>query len=122
MSVKLFLLNLDKVIVAEVHGGNSEHLIPKPDPFPCLTDGVQYLAEQAGAYWLIDAIFSHRRREPFQIWTLKKNTDDNGAVLTMQEDSGEPIKVRQEMPFTDFPLDQIKLYLIDGVVLLPSEY
>ena len=86
------------------------------------TDGVQYLAEQAGAYWLIDAIFSYRRRESFQIWTLKKNADDNDAVLTMQEDTGEPIKVRQKIPYTDFPLDQISLYLIDGVLLLTSEY
>ena len=86
------------------------------------TDGVQYLAEQAGAYWLIDAIFSHRRRESFQVWTLKKNADDNGAVLTMQEDSGERAKVRQKIPYTDFPLDQISLYLIDGVLLLTSEY
>lgn len=85
------------------------------------TDGVQYLAEQAGAYWLIDAVFSYRRREPFQVWTLRKN-DDNSAVLTMQEDSGEPAKVRQTIPFTDFPLDHIKLYLIDSVLLLPSEY
>ena len=86
------------------------------------TDGVQYLAEQAGAYWLIDAIFSYRRREPFQIWTLKKNADDSGAVLTMQEDSGERAKVRQKIPYTDFPLDQISLYLIDNVLLLTSEY
>ena len=85
------------------------------------TDGVKYLAEKAGAYWLIDAILSYRRREPFQIWTLKKD-DDNTAVLTMQEDSGEPAKVSQKIPFTDFPLDQVKLYLIDGVILLPSEY
>ena len=85
------------------------------------TDGVKYLAEKAGAYWLIDAVLSYRRREPFQLWTLKKD-DDNTAVLTMQEDSGEPTKVSQEIPFTDFPLDQIKLYLIDGVILLPSEY
>jgi len=61
------------------------------------TDGVQYLAEQAGAYWLVDAVFSYRRRESFQIWTLKKNADDNGAVLTMQEDSGERAKVRQKI-------------------------
>ena len=85
------------------------------------TDGVQYLAKQAGAYWLIDAVFSYRRREPFQVWTLKKN-DDNSAVLTMQEDSGEPAKVRQKIPFTDFPLNRIKLYLIDSVLLLTSEY
>ncbi len=86
------------------------------------TDGVQYLAEKAGAHWLVDAVFSHRRREPFQIWTLKKNDDDR-AVLTMQEDTGEPVKVRQKIiPYTDFPLDQIQLYLIDNVLLLTSEY
>jgi hypothetical protein len=85
------------------------------------TDGVQYLAEKAGAHWLVDAVFSHRRREPFQIWTLKKNADDS-AVLTMQEDSGECAKVRQKIPYTDFPLDQISLYLIDNVLLLTSEY
>ena len=85
------------------------------------TDGVEYLAEKAGAYWLVDAIFSYRRRESFQIWTLKKN-DDDSAVLTMQEDSGERAKVCQKIPYTDFPLDQISLYLIDGVLLLTSEY
>ena len=35
------------------------------------TDGVRYLAQTAGAYWLIDAIFSYRRAERFQVWTLE---------------------------------------------------
>src|SRR3990167_5297686 len=44
------------------------------------TDGVQFLAEQAQAYWLIDAIASHQhtakvRREPFQVWTLQVGVD-----------------------------------------------
>ena len=85
------------------------------------TDGVQYVAENAGAYWLIDAIASYRRTEHFQIWELKKHKD-NSAVLTMREDTGQPAKVRQEIPYTDFPLDSIKFYKIDGVLLLPSEY
>lgn len=85
------------------------------------TDGVQYVAENAGAYWLIDAIVSYQRTEHFQIWELKKH-NDNSATLTMREDTGQPTKVRQEIPFTDFPLEEIKLYLIDGVLLLPSEY
>ena len=84
------------------------------------TDGVKYLAEKAGAYWLLDAIFSYHRSEPFQIWTLKVN--DSHATLEMREDTGAPIKVRQEIEFTDFPLKEVKLYLIDGVLLLPSEY
>lgn len=85
------------------------------------TDGVKYLVEQGKAYWLLDAIFSYRRKEPFQVWEVKVN-EDKSAVLTMREDTYEPIKVKQEIEYTDFPLAEIKLYLIDNVLLLPSEY
>ncbi len=84
------------------------------------TDGVQYMAGKAGAFWLLDVIFSYRRKEPFQVWTLK--VKDRVGVVTIREDTGQPVKVRQEIPFTDFLLAEIKLYLIDGVLLLPSEY
>ena len=88
------------------------------------TDGIKYLADQAGAYWLIDLIASRQTKTikqiPFQIWTLK--TKDSTGVITMKEDTGEPNRVRQEIEFTDFPLKSIKLYFIDGVLLLPSEY
>jgi len=85
------------------------------------TDGVKYMAEKAQAYWLLDVVFSYRRKEPFQIWELKK-TGTTTAIVTMKEDTNEPILVSQEIPRTDFPLDEIKLYLIDGVLLLTSEY
>lgn len=85
------------------------------------TDGVKYMAEAGGAYWLIDVIASYRRKEPFQIWELNVNPDKS-CVVTMQEDSNEPILITQEIPYTDFPLDGIQLWLIDGVLILPSEY
>ena len=85
------------------------------------TDGVKYLWESAECYWLLIAISSHKRTEPFQVWTLTVN-DDNSAVLTMKEDSGRPNIVTQEIPFTDFPLKEVELWLIDGVLILPSEY
>ena len=84
------------------------------------TDGVKFIHESCEAYWLLIAISSYRRTEPFQVWELKVN--NNNAVLTMKEDSDEPEKVRQEIEFTDFPLDEITFYLIDNVLLLPSEY
>ena len=98
------------------------------------TDGVKHLADRAGAYWLIDAVFSYQcerkiRAVPFQIWTLKvlrselgKNKNEPMAILEMNEDTGEPLKVSQKIPYTDFPKGEVKLYLIDGVLLLPSEY
>ena len=85
------------------------------------TDGVKYMAEVSGSYWLIDVVASYRRKEPFQIWELKVKPDKS-CVVTMREDTGQPTKVRQEIPYTDFPLESIKLYLIDNVLLLTSEY
>jgi len=88
------------------------------------TDGIQYLAEHAGAYWLIDLVGSYQhklRHVPFQIWTLTVN-DDHTARATMREDDNQPTTVRQDIPYTDFPLPTFECYCIDNVLLLKSEY
>ena len=98
-----------------------------------LTDGVKYIADEAGAYWLLDIIASYQtdakiRREGFQIWELKLSPKVEGnphaqpCVVTMKTDTDKPLLVKQELCYTDFPLDSITLWLIDGVILLPSEY
>jgi hypothetical protein len=90
-----------------------------------VTDGVKYLIDNAEAYWLVDAIASHQlegrtTREPFQAWTLKKH--ENGSATLKADDGNDNWLVTQEIEYTDFPLDEIKLYLVDGILLLPSEY
>jgi hypothetical protein len=95
------------------------------------TDGVKYLAENAGngAYWLLDLIASHQttpavkkylKTDTFQAWKLKKN--DKGGCRITCEDGNDHVITHQDVEYTDFPLDEITLYLIDGVLLLPSEY
>lgn len=100
------------------------------------TDGVKWLAETAQAYWLIDAIASWQSRiakeckknrdlEGLQVWRLKR-TDAGGAVLTC-DDGNVKLAVEQKIEYTDFPLDEIKLYVEprgDGtlILLLPSEH
>jgi hypothetical protein len=93
------------------------------------TDGVKYLAEQGSAFWLIDAIASFQalpkvqnngRLQEFQFWTLTR--EGIGAVLECREDSGAVPAITQRIPFTDFPLDSVKLYVESGVLLLPSEH
>ena len=90
------------------------------------TDGVQFLAERGGAYWLIDAVASYQvtpsiRELDWQFWHLVVN-EDRSALLEMGEDLPEPIVLRQEIPYTDFPLDEITLYLHTNVLYLPSEH
>lgn len=92
------------------------------------TDGVKYLAEEAEAYWLIDAIASWQlspevKGDPMlqriQFWKLR--VDGHSAVLTCERDENN-IAVTQKISYTDFPLESITLYLANGILLLPSEY
>ena len=85
------------------------------------TDGVKFMAEKGEAYWLIDAIASYRSKEPFQVWELVVK-DDRSATLTARTDSDQAPFMTQEIPYTDFPLREVKLWVSDGVLLLPSEY
>lgn len=87
------------------------------------TDGVKYVAENAGAYWLVDAIASYQpqlKHVPFQFWKL--SITDNKAVLTCTNGDSDKAIVTQMIPFTDFPLPSIEFYLTDNVLMLPSEY
>ena len=98
------------------------------------TDGVNNLRENADCYWLVDAIASHRRKESFQVWNLTVDLEKKSAVLTMKEDTGQPELVRQEIPYTDFPLLSIDFFVQEGgygteenwtpclVLMLPNEY
>jgi hypothetical protein len=87
------------------------------------TDGVKFVADKARAYWLIDAIASYQKSKvlngaTFQIWELKIDKDQRAILTCKEDDPGDDI-VRQEIPYTDFPFD-IKIYCIDGIILLPS--
>ena len=93
------------------------------------TDGVKYVAHEGNAYWLLTDIsaFQHQRamveyakRDWFQTWKLRVN-EDHGATLTCDDGNGQ-ILFTHEYLFTDFPLPEIKFFLVDGILLLPSEY
>ena len=106
------------------------------------TDGVKYLAKVADCYWLLDLIGNHQlnisKEEHFQTWdllrteTALKDTyfkkelqqakDNDMDAVVICNDGNNNILAKQEIPFTDFPLDSIRLFFIDGVLLLTSEY
>jgi len=122
-----------------------------------VTDGVKYLCEAAGAHWLIDCIASWQRRarkdpalRSIQFWRLVveerwtheagcpvrdagtpccDKTLHRGAVLTCARDEGDDA-FRQRIPYTDFPLDEARVWVqptsVGGtrvyVAMLPGEY
>lgn len=89
------------------------------------TDGVKFIAERAGAYWLIDEISLSQISEPaltgeeFQLWTL---IVDGRAAILRCDDGNDRRLLDKRIDYTDFPKPGIKIYFTDGVIMLPGEY
>lgn len=106
----------------------TEHWYSGKPLFPnsTYTDGIKYLADKAGAYWLIDLIFSYQhswvKKIPFQLWTINVKKSGGRGIVEMRADADTPVLIRQVVGYTDFPVGDLKLYYIDNILLLPSEY
>lgn len=102
------------------------------------TPGIQYLAEQAGAYWLIDEIAlaiagdelgragkTDPRVLEIHFWRLEVQADQS-AELTARADTGVPPFITRHIPWTDFPLTHVDIWAgYDGrnwTLYLPSEH
>ena len=92
-----------------------------------LTDGTHFLAQEAACYWLMDAIASHvlhlPKKETFAGCKLVKT--EQGAELVIDDGNGN-VLAKQNIRYTDFPLDSMRLYACWGeerwIIMLPSEY
>jgi hypothetical protein len=94
----------------------------------CLvTDGAKYLADEAGAYWLLDASSSYLLELGTSDWfvLVRLIVTESQAVLSLEDGNGG-VRVSQQIPFTDFPLPEQVLYACwnwdHWVLLLTSEY
>lgn len=108
------------------------------NPQVIYTPGVQFLAERGEAFWLIDLIASYYgtplmrqaiendpRLETLHFWSLEVRPDGT-ATAAATADTGEPPFIRQEIPYTDFPLSEVRIWSgFDGrfwTLYLPSEH
>ena len=108
-------------------------------PNVVLTDGALLVAEEAQAFWLMDAIASyitHRdvRNDSFTVWKLLPDpTNEDAATLVCEDGNGKAI-VSQQFDYTSFPRDLLPFtfYMQVGslgypgsagwVIMLPQEY
>lgn len=80
---------------------------------------------KGAAFWLIDEIAFQQyhprvKTEEFQVWTLRVNLKESTGTLTCEDGNGRVLCSKQ-IPYTDFPLAEIKIYFSNDVILLPSE-
>jgi hypothetical protein len=117
-------LGLDKLTLDQFTGTGAYYRISRKH---VLTDGTRYLAEQGACIWMMDAIASHLCEIGTADWfvLVRVQVTEGGAVM-IYEDGNDREYARQEIPYTDFPLDSITLYACwdqeHWVIMLPSEY
>lgn len=89
------------------------------------TEGCHYLAEAAECYWLLDLVGSYLPELKGQDFLSYKLTTNDSTGLVVIEDGNHNELARQEIPFTDFPLDEITIWAEwNGAyytAMLPSE-
>jgi hypothetical protein len=90
------------------------------------TDGAKYVADQGGAYWLIDEIALAQRyqkevaAEEFQAWTPMVN-GDRTAALTCEDGNGKAVFTKR-LDYTDSPAERITLWVENNTIYLPNEH
>jgi hypothetical protein len=109
-------------IINQAYGTEGYHKYSPIPGYPVATDGVIAVAEAGGCFWLLDVIGSYqndKRLDPaFQVWKLEVR-ENRSAVVRGYNDV--ELIISQEIPVTDFPLEELKLFIMDGVLMLPSE-
>ena len=92
-----------------------------------ITDGVQYLANQANSYWLVRAIYSHLMSNAiYSDFVVARLTVIGNTAELVLDDGNDQVIAKQAIEYTDFPLDEMCIYCSyqekTWILLLPSEY
>lgn len=97
------------------------------------TEGAQLVAEQAGAYWMLDEIALnclHQKKlapEEFQVWKFTCDPDGPGGNWLVT-DGNDKVLYQKKVDYTDFCLPEITFWVepnheIGGrTIYLPSEH
>ncbi|PXX28161.1 MULTISPECIES: DUF6876 family protein [Flavobacteriaceae] len=113
------------------HFQGSEMLYQIPLIRTRFTNGLKYLANVAECFWLITDTSviakSLLNRSHFITIDFKRLSEDEQdytgyeAEIIYSDGNGNVFETHQ-YNFTDFPLDELRLYFVDNTLMLPSEY
>ena len=96
-----------------------------------VTDGVKFLADTAHCYWLLDMVWSYlpvlrKSGDTFFVVRYAGTPGASGLFSITDDIPPNQTYAAQTVEYTDFPLDEIVLYLSateeEFVLMLRSEY
>ena len=88
------------------------------------TEGVQYFAEKAGCYWLLDILATQpeilKQAEEFANIKFTAHEDLTGN-LRVSDGNGNEV-YHKKIGYTDCPTGTWEFFFYNNVIMLPSEY
>ena len=103
----------------------------RANPGLLATDGVKFLADNAGCYWLLDMVWSYlpvlrKSRDTFFVVRYAGTPGESGLFFITDDIPANQTYATQTVEYSDFPLDEIVMYLSateeEFVLMLRSEY
>ena len=93
------------------------------------TEGIKYLADAADCHWLVTDVSimgkSLLEKSYFVTVDFKKchPQTKGGPMATISYGDGNgKLFCSQEYGYTDFPMEELRLYFVNNTLMLPSEY
>lgn len=102
----------------------SEHLY-RVSPFNkySITDGVKYFADNGGAYWAVHDILATAVALQKEMLVAIVTSKDEQAIIEYEDGDCNKLEfATAKYPYTDLQEGTYKFYVMDNVLLLPSEY
>lgn len=103
------------------------------------SNNIRDIFKDQNCYWLFDCIISYQfekkfKEQDFQVWELERVFENNKRTnvfnLTCtveiyneeEEEEQYLIIAKQNIPYSDFKDDKLKIWLMGNVLILPEEY
>ena len=118
-------------LLDELHRFYGTEAYHRTNPGLLITDGVKFLADTARCYWLLDMVWSYlpvlrKSRDTFFAVRYAGTPCASGLFSITDDIPANQTYATQAVEYTDFPLDEIVLYLSateeEFVLMLRSEY
>ena len=87
------------------------------------TDGVNYFAERAQAYWFLDIVATefYQLQSVSPFLTITMTVKNRKAKILVTDGNSRKLKAKN-ITYTDCPVGEWKFFMTDNVLMVPSEY
>ena len=122
---------VNEILEGLQHFHGSETIFQIPLTRTRYTNGIKYLANAAECFWLITdtSIIAKSLMDKsyfitidFKRLSLEEQDAMGHEAVIIYSNGNDNVLEKHKYNFTDFPLDELRLFFVDNTLMLPNEY